>query len=109
MRDVKERIARVEQVAASSHKRLDEHGAEIKSLRESRHEHANLLHNHTGILAGMNTSVNELTVAVGKISNIINKAIWMSLGGMAVGTTLIGVLGYMFYIGYNAVKVFIKL
>ena len=49
MKDI-ERLAVVEQVAASAHKRLDTHDDELKIQRDARHLHANVIQRHTGML-----------------------------------------------------------
>lgn len=50
--------------AVSAHKRIDDHGKEISSLRASRHEHNSMLHNQGGILMGLNESVKLLSKTV---------------------------------------------
>lgn len=94
MTTIKERLTEVEVYVA-------EYGKEIDSLRISRHEHGRILQ----AIPKIEESVKELTTAVTKVTGIVNKMVWMSLGGMAVGGVLLTVLGYMFYIGYSAVKV----
>lgn len=74
---------------------IEEYGEEIEKLRTAKHEHANMLHAHNAVLQGIESSVKELNVTVRKISNILDKVTWMSLGGMAVGTFLIGALIYV--------------
>jgi len=62
--DIKERIAKVEEVASSAHKRLDDNLVEIKGLREAKHDLYGKLHSHAGILVGMETAVKGLTDTV---------------------------------------------
>ncbi len=68
MKDVKERMARVEEQVSSAHKRLDTSDKEIDSLRDSRHDHSNKIHQqmtivstHSAILSGIEGAVRELT------------------------------------------------
>ncbi len=96
-------VATVVEKVDNAHKRLDEDGEEIKSLRTSRHEHSNMLQNHAGILSGMDASVKELTAAVTKITQIFNKALWMFMGGASVGVLSLTVLGYLIYYVYQAI------
>lgn len=84
MKDVKERIARVEEQASSAHKRIDEGYREIESLRDSRHEHSNQIHQqmgiittHTTILTGMESAVKELTQAVFSFKIMALTALYM--------------------------------
>ncbi len=98
MTTIKERLTAVEV-------HIDGHNSEIQSLRDSRHAHANIIQ----AIPDIKTSITELTKAVTNITGIVNKAIWMSIGGMAVGTVLITILGYMGYIAYNTVKILLEM
>lgn len=87
MKDIRERVAVVEQVAASSHKRIDKHDEEIINLRDSRHEHANQIQRqigitdtHTSILSGIEGAVDKLTQAVFGFRIMAMTAIFMGTG-----------------------------
>lgn len=95
MKNLKERVASVEQIASSAHKRIDKQDVEIESLRDSRHEHSNIIHNHAGIIAGISNSVDNLIKAVSGLTMQVNKIIWLFGGGMAVGSTLLIVVIYI--------------
>lgn len=95
MKDIKERVAIVEQVAASAHKRIDGVDMEIKSLRDSRYEHNGLLHAHGSLLSSMDVAMTELSTSVNKLTNFANKLIWVTVGGVGVGATLIGIMLYI--------------
>jgi chromosome segregation ATPase len=60
MKDIKERMARLEEHKTAINKRLDDNDEEVKSLRDSRHIHNGMLNNHTGILQGIETSIGNL-------------------------------------------------
>ena len=90
MKDIKERVAIVEQVAANGHKRLDSHDNEISALRDARHKHANAIQKqititdiHTGILSGIEGAVKELTKAVFSFRVMALTAITMGGGFVA--------------------------
>lgn len=93
--EINERVAIVEQAALSAHKRLDDHKVEIDSLRESRHEINGTLHNHSGLLSGLTTTMSELSVNVDKLTKFADKLTWITLGGLSVGTVLVGGLFYL--------------
>lgn len=102
MKGVQERIAIVEQVAASAHKRVDGHDREILSLREARHQHSNMLqahegtlHTHNTILTGINSSVEKLSDVVGSLSKSVDKIVWLFAGGMFIGSMIIAAILYM--------------
>jgi len=89
MKDVKERIARVEEQASNAHKRIDQGNREIESLRDSRHEHSNTIQqqvgviaSHTAILTGMEAAVKELTQAVFSFKIMALTALY--LGGVFI-------------------------
>jgi len=95
VKDIKERIAIVEQVAASSHKRIDKQENEIFSLREARHKHSNdiqrhdgFIESHTDILSGITTAVKELTRSVDSFKV-------MAITAMFMGSCFIAFCGFV--------------
>lgn len=95
MKDIKERVGVIEQVASSAHKRIDEHTEEINSLRTSRHEHNGMLQKHMGvidahtkILSGIESAVKELTQAVFGFKV-------MAATAMAMGSMFISFCGFV--------------
>jgi hypothetical protein len=84
---IAERVIIVEQIAASAHKRLDDHGAEIGSLREARHLHSNALQRHQGtidqhseILDGIKRAVDNLTHAITSFRAMVIMGLFMGSG-----------------------------
>lgn len=88
MRSINERVARVEEVSKSAHKRLDEADIEIKSLRDAKHEHSNQLQRHAGIIA----SISKLPEIVERLEKTVMKFVYMAAGGVAVGGIILGML-----------------
>ena len=85
--EIPERVAIVEQIAASAHKRIDTHADEIKGLRGSRHEHSNMLQRHQGVISQHSEILTRLEVTVAKVTDaavsikaIATTAIFMGAG-----------------------------
>lgn len=62
------RVIEAKEKADSAHKRLDEHHAEILSLRESRHKHAGELQSHGGLISGAIENIGKLEAAIDKLT-----------------------------------------
>ena len=88
-------MAAVTEKATAAHRRLDEHNRDILSLRDSRHEHSNMLQNHNGIISGMAKSVGDLVTTVDRLSSFANRLVYVSIGGIAVGTSILGMILYI--------------
>lgn len=88
MKDIKERIAVVEQVSASAHKRIDLHEHEIEKVRKVSHDNANLLHTHNAQLEVIPDAMKDF----GKKVDMLTKVAWVAIGG---GTVFIVVLGWL--------------
>lgn len=108
MTEMVERMARVEEKAASAHKRIDTNDKEILSLRESRHAHANEIQRHTGILDGMEKAITNLIKATEaqaqKISD--NTKVLSDFRVMAATAILMGggFIGFVVFVGGNILK-----
>ncbi len=103
MSTIKERISKIEVEVQ-----------EIKGLRDSRHEHATILHKHENKLVNYDnalnsiySSVDNLTHVVTKFTNLFNKAVYMFTGAAMVGSIVLGSAGYIIYIIYQGAKVFL--
>lgn len=82
--DLAVKVGVTHELAKSAHARLNEHEAEIKSLRASRHEHSNTLQRHEGIFSTIN-SINAKIESLIAMKN-------MAVGGFIVGNFFIGFL-----------------
>lgn len=95
MKDIKERVAIVEQVAASSHKRIDSHDNEILSLRESRHKHANDIQKHTGFIELHTDILSGITAAVKDLTKSVDSFKVMAATAMVMGSVFITFCGFV--------------
>lgn len=66
--DILKSVIESKEKADSAHKRLDEHHAEILSLRESRHRHSGELQSHSGMINGIVSNVGKLESAIDKLA-----------------------------------------
>jgi len=101
MKDMNERVAIVEQVAASAHKRLDYHDSEVKIQREARHAHANEIQKHTGQLEGHNEIFNGIKEALEKLAaaTLDNTTAIFSFKIMAMTALFMG-SGFIMFCGF---------
>lgn len=101
MSDIGERMSKVETT-------LQSHDKEIESLRESRHVHNGMIHNHTGILSGIEGAVKALSVQMKQNNAVISKfeSHLASFKGMVVATIfLISVFtSFTIYVGGTLLK-----
>lgn len=67
-------IVEAKERADSAHKRVDEHHAEILSLRESRHKLAGELQSHGGLIASAIKNNSKLEAAIDKLTEATQQA-----------------------------------
>ena len=101
MSDADIKLAETAEKAASAHKRIDRIDGEINSLRESRHTHNGMLHNHEGILGGMSQSVEKLALTVDNFNLKTSRLMWMICGGTIAGSS---VVTFFYFIGKEVLK-----
>jgi chromosome segregation ATPase len=65
MSDIEKDVGELKGLVDSHAKRLDTQEGEIKELRKTKHDHANIIHNHQGILQTIEKSISDLVSATG--------------------------------------------
>ena len=98
----RERLAIVEQVAASAHKRLDGHDYEFKVQRGARHLHANEIQKHTGMLeshseifTGIKDALKEVAAATRHNTDAIFSFKIMAMTAIFMGGGFITFCGFV--------------
>lgn len=85
----------------SAHKRLDDHAGEIKSLRDSRHEHAGYIQRHDGIILGIESAVTGLNKTVVQNTKSIVELITMARTAIVMGG---GFISFVVFAGGKILK-----
>jgi len=95
------RMAKIETSFESVKEKLDTHGVEIKSLRDSRHKHSGILQNHTGILTGLQESVDRLIVNLSENTGAIRDFKTIVITAMFMGA---GFISFVVFVGGKIIK-----
>lgn len=103
------RVTKLESEVENSRGLIAAQQDEIKSLRESRHEHSGMLLTHKMSLSGLektvekiSSSLDRLTDSVDNITLKANKVFWMICGGVTVGS---GIVTFLYFIGKEVLHV----
>ena len=114
--EMHERVITVEASASSAHKRIDtieqNHWREILSLRDTRHEHSNMLQNHDGMLGGLANSIVKLEKSIDNLGastdkNTVSVLEFKTMGRTAlwifslIGSLVVMISGIIAFIGAN--------
>jgi hypothetical protein len=93
--DIPERVAIVEQIAASAHKRIDSNDIEIKGLRDSRHGHANMLQRHDGLIAQHTDILKSQNETLKTMSDVVVSIKAMVVMAIFLGTIFLTFCGFV--------------
>lgn len=88
MVNLNERVAVLEEI-------VSEQSKEIDSLREAKHKHSNEIQKSKGEKEVTAAILKRVVESVDKLEKTVNKIVWLSAGGMAVGAFLIGIILYV--------------
>ncbi len=94
--------------ANSAHKRIDQDQLEIDSLRTSRHKHNGMIHNHQGILSGIEKSI-TLLIATAKEANNATKAntealVQFKYIALTIASMGVGLISFSVFVGGKIIK-----
>jgi len=95
MKDIKERVARVEEISGSAHKRLDKQEIEVEKLRVAKHDHAGHIQRHEGFIDSHGTILNGIEDAVRVLTKSVYRFETVALTAITMGGALISFLGFV--------------
>jgi predicted nucleic acid-binding Zn-ribbon protein len=73
MSDTEKDVGELKGAIEAHSKRLDGIDTEVKELRKTKHDHANIIHNHQGILQTIEKSISDLVSATGLSAEATNE------------------------------------